>query len=259
MSCGANIMLAKPTGRVGSSSRVSAERLEVVARRGRCRRGLVGDAPHHDAGVVLVAGHQFAEVLRVGRLRVRVGVCSEKVGSAAAPKIPPTTPMLSPTAAVSSITTMPVPVGELEHLFGVGIVGGAERVRADPLHELEVVDHERVIVALAAHRGVFVLAEPCEVERLTVDEELVPAHLDGADADGDRVAVHHRSPCTSFHRQLVEVGRAGPPRITSGTVRVPAAPSPRDLRADASAARPAPQSAAAATRYSTCPVRRRTR
>src|SRR3954447_24006820 len=67
-----------------------------------------------------------------------------------------------------------VPVGEVEDLLGVGVVRGPERVRADPVQKREVVDHQRVVVALAADSGVLVLAEPGEVERLAVDEEPVP-------------------------------------------------------------------------------------
>ena len=64
-----------------------------------------------------------------------------------------------------------VPVGVPEHLLGVGVVGGAERVRAEPLQEREVVDHQHVVVRLPAHRGVLVLAEAAEVEGLLVDQE----------------------------------------------------------------------------------------
>ena len=82
-----------------------------------------------------------------------------------------------------------VPVGVVEDLLGVGVVRGAERVRADPLHQREVVDHERVVVALAAHRAVLVLAEAGEVERLAVDQEPRAVDLDRADADRQRVRV----------------------------------------------------------------------
>ena len=61
--------VANVIGRVGSSSRVELhERLEVLARPVLVGVGLVGDAPHDDAGVVLVAGDQLADVLGVRRL-----------------------------------------------------------------------------------------------------------------------------------------------------------------------------------------------
>ena len=117
--------------------------------------------------------------------------CSEKVGNGGVPDIPPTTPMFRPDGGRLVDHDDAMPVGELEHLLGIGVVGSAERVRADPLHELEVVDHEGVVVALAADGRVLVLSEAGEVERLAVDEELVPAHLDRAHPDRDRVAVDH--------------------------------------------------------------------
>ena len=53
-------MLTKPTGRLGSASRVGGEqRLEVGERLLGVRLGFVGDAPQHDARVVLVAGDEF--------------------------------------------------------------------------------------------------------------------------------------------------------------------------------------------------------
>ena len=64
--------LANPTGRVGSRRRVSAdERLEVGARLGRDGLRLVGDAPDHDARVVLVARDELADRLAVGLLGAR--------------------------------------------------------------------------------------------------------------------------------------------------------------------------------------------
>ena len=65
-----------------------------------------------------------------------------------------------------------VPVGVVQHLLGVGVVRRAERVGADPVHQREVVHHQRVVVALAADGGVLVLAEAGEGEGLAVDQEL---------------------------------------------------------------------------------------
>ena len=122
----------------------------------------------------------------------------EYVGRLSAPIMPPASGRLRPTAAVSSITTMPAPVGEVEDLLGVRVVRGPEGVGARPRHQLEVVDHLHVVVALAPDGRVLVLAEAAEVERLAVDEELLAAHLDGADADGLAVGVDAASgPSTS--------------------------------------------------------------
>ena len=76
-----------------------------------------------------------------------------------------------------------VPVGVVEHLLRVRVVRGAERVRSEPLHQREVVHHERVVVPLAAHGAVLVLAEASEVEGLAVDQEAGAVDPHGADAD----------------------------------------------------------------------------
>ena len=57
-------------------------------------------------------------------------------------------------------------VGLFEHLLGVGIVGGAERVGPDPCEEREVVHHGGVVVTAAMDVEIFVLAEAPEVEGL---------------------------------------------------------------------------------------------
>ena len=86
--------------------RLGGQRLEVGARLRRVGLGLVGDAPQHDAGVVLVARDELADRLAVHGLRGVVdglGGEGRRVRGAEDPQMP----MLRPTAAVSSITTMP--------------------------------------------------------------------------------------------------------------------------------------------------------
>ena len=106
----------------------------------RPRRPSVSDSgslamrPQHDAGVVLVAGDQLADGLRVhlpGRVVDRLR--ARRSCSPGRRRSPPPRPMFSPTAAVSSMTHDAVPVGVVEDLLGVGVVRGAERVRADPV------------------------------------------------------------------------------------------------------------------------------
>lgn len=70
-------------------------------------------------------------------------------------------------------------------------------------------DHEHVVVLLAADRRVLVLAEPREVERLPVDEELAAAHLHCADPDGQYVPVT----AVRADLQFVQVAVAGRPRV----------------------------------------------
>ena len=84
----------------------------------------------------------------------------------------------------------------VEYLFGVGVVRGPERVGPHPSEECEVLHHGGVVVTPAAYVEVLVLAESPEVERLVVDQELRALHADGANADGQHVAVHQSSPST---------------------------------------------------------------
>ncbi len=109
-----------------------------------------------------------------------------------------------------------VPVGVLEDLLGVRVVRRAERVRAQPLHELEVVDEVRVVVALATHGAVLVLAEPGEVEGAAVDQELGAADFDGAHAHGERIAVDDLAAHDRLGHELVEVGGARLPEPHTG-------------------------------------------
>ena len=154
--------------------------------------------------------------------------CSEKVGNGGRPRHPADDAHVQSDGGRLVDDDDAVAVGEVEDLLGVGVVGGAEGVRADPLHELEVVDHERVVVALAADRCVFVLAEAGEVERLAVDEELVAAHLDGANADRDRVAVDDLV-ARDERRPSARRGRRRPDATARRPARsgCPTRPSPR--------------------------------
>jgi hypothetical protein len=107
-----------------------------------------------------------------------------------------------------------VPVGIVEDLLGVRVVRRAERVGAEPVHEREVVDHEDVVVAFAAHGAVLVLAEALEIERLAVDEEARAVDLDRPDADRERVRVGRFVPAVpQLDGEVVEVALARPPRV----------------------------------------------
>jgi len=63
-------------------------------------------------------------------------------------------------------------VGVVEHFFGVGVVRGSERIRADPFQQREIVDHVCVVVTFPAHEMVLMHAETFEIKRFAVDEEL---------------------------------------------------------------------------------------
>ena len=66
-------------------------------------------------------------------------------------------------------------VGLVQHLLGIGVVGGAERVGPDPREQREVVHHGGIVVTAAVDVQILVLPEAPEVEGLAVDEEAVPS------------------------------------------------------------------------------------
>jgi len=118
------------------------------------------------------------------------------------------------------------PVGVVENIFGVWIVRRPERVGADPLQQLEVMQHVGIVVALADHRYVLVPTEAGEIERLAVDQcvalfDVLP--FERATAEFDQ---HHATCAGIEHRGLrnrhLRHRRAGwpapAPRATGGSV-----------------------------------------
>ena len=97
------------------------------------------------------------------------------------------------------------PVGQLHRLFRVGVVRRAVGVGADPLEQLVVPDPHRQVQPASAERKVLVLAEPGELDRLPVEQQLIPAHRDGADADVERVGVGGTLPVGERDGQRIEV------------------------------------------------------
>ena len=140
------------------------------------------------------------------------------------------------TAGISSITSTPSRSASVHRLLGVGVVGGAVGVGAHPAEQLVVADEERDVEAAAVDREVLVLAEAGERDRLPVQQQAVAAHLDGADADVERVGVGRAAAVVERHAQRIEV-------------RVSRAPGPR-LRARAARPRPRRPGSAAAPRPS---------
>ena len=106
-----------------------------------------------------------------------------------------------------------LPVGLLQDLLGIGVVGGPERVGADPAEECEVVQHGGVVVAAAVDVQILVLAEAPEGEGLAVDEEPCALDPDGADAHRERVAVDDDVAVDQFGLEVVEVPAPGPPEL----------------------------------------------
>ena len=75
------------------------------------------------------------------------------------------------------------PVAEVVDFLGIGVVTHAQAVGVQPLVQLQVGHGHTGIIAAAAESRILVLAGPFEIERFTVDEELVAAHLDTAKAE----------------------------------------------------------------------------
>ena len=112
------------------------------------------------------------------------------------------------------------PVGQLHRLFGIGVVRRAVGVGADPLEQLVVADPHRQVQPAAVHREVLVLAEAGELDRLPVQQQLVAAHRDGADADVERVGVGDALAVGERDGQRVEV------RVFAGSRAAPRARAP---------------------------------
>ena len=173
------------------------ERAEVVLCAFGVGLGFVGDAPDHDARVVLVSGDQFPDGLGVHLSGGVVHGLGRKRHVALA------TEDAAPEAHIETHRSRFVdqhdalPVGVVDDVFGVRVVRRTERIRADPLQQLEVVQQVGVVVAFTDHRQVLMLAEPSEVERLVVDQEPDSVHLDGAHPDTLVIAVYDGVPVQS--------------------------------------------------------------
>ncbi|HEY8965546.1 MAG TPA: hypothetical protein VIM58_03830 [Candidatus Methylacidiphilales bacterium] len=106
----------------GKLSRGGDDGLEVGARSFLVRGGLVGDAPHDDAGMVpipFVEGAKGFDVVLPG-----LGIDPVMADGGAAPH------EMHPDSGHLVDDEDAVPVGEFEMLLGVGIVAGAERIRS---------------------------------------------------------------------------------------------------------------------------------
>ena len=106
-------------------------------------------------------------------------------------------------------------VGMVQHLLGIGVVRGTERVGPDPGEQREVVDHCGIVVTAAVDVQVLVLPEAPEVEGLAVDEEAGALDPHGADADRERVAVDDVVVVNQLDLEVVEVATARAPELRS--------------------------------------------
>src|SRR3954447_4315477 len=110
------------------------------------------------------------------------------------------------------------PVGVVDHVFGVGVVGGAKRVGTYPGEEFEIVQQVRVVVALTDHWYVLVLAEAGKVERFVVDQETDAIDLDGAYPDTLVVTVHDGLTIQQLQLKIIKVAVARSPLMDIGHV-----------------------------------------
>jgi len=157
-------------------------RLEVGARALFVGRRFVGEAPHHDAGVVFVAGVKFAKGLDVVRLGFRVDPFVAEHDSLAVE-----TMHADGRQFVDDQDA--VPIGKLEMLFRIGIMAGAVGVGANPLEEMQVFERDDGIVAASTEVSIFMATEALEIDRLFIDEKLSFGNADGAQADGKPVDI----------------------------------------------------------------------
>ena len=183
------------------------ERLEVVVRAVvAVGVGFVGDAPHDNAGVVLVACDKVADNVLVMLLRLhavlgvkRLDVLAAKVRAAAKAKVD-----AHRRGLVHHNNALGI--AKTHHFLAVGIVACAEAVCPLPLHERDVLHVHGQVLAAACREGVLMLAVTLEVEGLLVNKELCALDADRADAVGQLVDVFAIG-CLDG----VEVGCAGVP------------------------------------------------
>ena len=101
-------------------------------------------------------------------------------------------------------------------LFGIGIMGGTERIRADPAHQAVILDDQRGQHPFADDREIFVATKAEQLDRLTVEQQAVAVNGDGTDADVERVGIDHCIVTEQFDAQLIEIGRVGRPERRIG-------------------------------------------
>ena len=100
-----------------------------------------------------------------------------------------------------------VAVAEVEPVRVVGVVRAAHGVDVEALHEPDVGLHQLARDRAAAAVVVVVAVDAADPQRPAVEQQLPPAHLDGAEADRARHLVLARG-----HVQRVEVRRLGRPQ-----------------------------------------------
>src|SRR5699024_8173961 len=104
-------------------------------------------------------------------------------------------------------------VGHLIHLIGIGVMAGAEAVRADPLHALIVtLDCDKVQPA-AAQVGVLMLAKAAQIDRLAVKQELAVRALKGTHAGLLIILIHNGGTIHNPHNKVVQVGSVHIPQM----------------------------------------------
>lgn len=169
---------------------LGSQRREVVARLWLDVVRLVGDGPQHDTRMVLVALHELPHRLQVrAKCALTHGVGRERghLPAGAEDTSRDVQVQADGRRLVDDHHTLSVRV--VQHLLGVGVVRGAERVRAGPVQQGEVMHHQGVVVRPAAHGGVLVFAEALEVEGDSVDQEFLAPYLHRAHAHGLPVTV----------------------------------------------------------------------
>jgi len=181
------------------------QRLEIFERAFFFRGRFVGDRPHHDAGVVFIAGDQFFDhlLVRVERIRFFPRIAARHAEHRGCE--------IQVKADRGRLVDHhdAFPVCQPHHFFGVRIMGGPERIGADPLQQVEIEHVRRFVEAAPMDVRVFVFAESFEVKRFAVDQKLAVFHFDGTDAERLLVHVYHAVFFQQFdsHRVQISVQR----------------------------------------------------
>jgi hypothetical protein len=108
------------------------------------------------------------------------------------------------------------PVGQHHLLLGIGVVGCAVGIGADPLQQAMILDGDRQVEAAAMHGKVLMTAKASQEDGLAVEQDLFAHHSHCADAHLQRVAVGDLSVLLQGDGQRVEMGVRWTPQASLG-------------------------------------------
>ena len=175
---------------------------------------LVEQAPCDDAGAVLIPGDQLPDGVFVVFQKLGNGVLGKPGGGGSADtgigEVHQAFIEADGRHFVHNEEALPV-CHAVDHLVH-GIMGGAEGVGADPLHQFKVPLHHGHIEGTTHDVAVLVLAEALEIDGAAVDEDIGVLDLHGADADVIGILIQNGIAVQNADDEQVQIGVAHLPQ-----------------------------------------------